>query len=279
MQDNSISSINRPLANFENLFQYGGFKKAHDTFTFLYSEEDTYDPTTDTRTIRSLDEFTLDYIYTTESFDEYYFSLLEIERGASCQNIDAHYYELTDENERRMFIEKSLKLLDYLVDVVKSDYNLNNRDVSIKVLYRLNDFIRNKYAEFLPVKVKVHPIPLEATLDTFPVEVKVHPIPVEVTLDTISDANINPYPRIFTTAKAFDKFEKLLAEFGDGNENLSNYSFVYHRMVKDKLIFEYCKPIEFVYFLLNFDINLDRIKPMKQLGKTKLREGIYNSIK
>lgn len=270
MQDNSISSINRPLANFENLFQYGGFKKAHDAFTYLYSEGDTYDPTTDTRTIRTLDEFTLDDIYITESFDEYYFSLLEIERGASCQNIDAHYYELTDENERRMFIEKSLKLLDYLVDVVKNDYNLNNRDVSIKVLYRLNDFIRNKYAEFLPVKVKVHPIPLEATLDT---------IPVEVTGDTISDTNINPYPRIFTTAKAFDKFEKLFAEFGTGSENLSNYSFVYHRMVKDKLIFEYCKQIEFVCFLSDFAIFLDRIKPIKQLGKTKLREGIYNSIK
>lgn len=89
----------------------------------------------------------------------------------------------------------------------------------------------------------------------------------------------NPYPRIFTSIKAFDKFKKLREEFGDGDEDLANYSFVYHRMKKDKLIYEDYKQTEFMYFLLEFDINIKRIKPKSQLGKTDFRESIYNSIK
>lgn len=89
----------------------------------------------------------------------------------------------------------------------------------------------------------------------------------------------NPYPRIFTSTKAFDKFQKLLEEFGNGDENLANYSFVYHRMVKDKFIYEDYKQTEFMFFLLDFNINIKRIKPKTQLGKTDYRESIYNSAK
>lgn len=89
----------------------------------------------------------------------------------------------------------------------------------------------------------------------------------------------NPYPRIFTSHKAFDKFKKLKEEFGNTKQNLSNYSFVYHRMIKDKLIFEDYKQTEFVFFLLNFEINISRIKPKNQLGNNDFRESIYNSIK
>lgn len=89
----------------------------------------------------------------------------------------------------------------------------------------------------------------------------------------------NPYPRIFTSHKAFDKFKKLKEEFGNTKQNLSNYSFVYHRMVKDKLIFEDYKQTEFVFFLLNFEINISRIKPKNQLGNNDFRESIYNSVK
>ncbi|MDI9256527.1 hypothetical protein [Flavobacterium sedimenticola] len=88
----------------------------------------------------------------------------------------------------------------------------------------------------------------------------------------------NPYPRIFTSVGAYIKFKNLLDEFGTGNENLANYSFVYHRMKKDKLIFDDYQQIQFVYFLLEFDINISRIKPKSQLGNNDLREGIYNRI-
>lgn len=89
----------------------------------------------------------------------------------------------------------------------------------------------------------------------------------------------NPYPRIFTSIKAFDKFKKLREEFGDGDEDLANYSFVYHRMVKDKFIYDDYKQKEFVFFLLDFNINIKRIKSKSQLGKTDFRESIYNSLK
>ena len=71
----------------------------------------------------------------------------------------------------------------------------------------------------------------------------------------------------------------MLDEFGNGDENLANYSFVYHRMVKDKFIYEDYKQTEFMFFLLDFNINIKRIKPKNQLGKTDLRESIYNSVK
>lgn len=88
----------------------------------------------------------------------------------------------------------------------------------------------------------------------------------------------NPYPRIFTSIKAFEKFKNLLDEFGNGSENLANYSFVFHRMKRDKLIFDDFQQTQFVFFLLDFDINISRIKPKSQLGNNDLREGIYNRI-
>lgn len=91
-----------------------------------------------------------------------------------------------------------------------------------------------------------------------------------------NQVNTNPYPRIFTSPKAYNKFVKLHEEFGNSKENLANYSFVYHRMLKDNLIYSDYKKTEFVFFLLKFEINIDRIKSENQLGKTDLRESIYN---
>ncbi|MCA0349074.1 MAG: hypothetical protein LCH35_07415 [Bacteroidetes bacterium] len=104
-------------------------------------------------------------------------------------------------------------------------------------------------------------------------------VKVENTNNTdISEKEENPYPRIFTTTKAYNKFKNLLDEFGNTKENLANYSFVYHRMKKDKFIFDDYQQTQFVYFLLDFNINISRIKPKTQLGNNDLREGIYNRI-
>ena len=94
----------------------------------------------------------------------------------------------------------------------------------------------------------------------------------------LTDKMENPYPRIFTSIKAFTKFKNLIEEFGNSSENLANYSFVYHRMKKDNLIFDDYQQTQFMYFLLDFDINIKRIKPKSQLGNNDLREGIYNRI-
>lgn len=88
----------------------------------------------------------------------------------------------------------------------------------------------------------------------------------------------NIYPRIFTNDYAFIKFNGLLNEFGNSEQNLANYSFVFHRMKSDNLIFIDLKQIEFVDFLSNFEIHIDRIKSENLLGNMDLREGIYNRI-
>jgi hypothetical protein len=49
-------------------------------------------------------------------------------------------------------------------------------------------------------------------------------------------------------------------------------------MKKDNLIYNDLKQLEFIDFLSTFEIHLDRLKPISQLGNNDLREGIYNRI-
>lgn len=88
----------------------------------------------------------------------------------------------------------------------------------------------------------------------------------------------NPYPKFFTSVGAYIKFKNLYDEFEKSNQNLANYSFVFHRMKKDHLIYKDLKQLEFIDFLSSFEIHLDRLKPISQLGNNDLREGIYNRI-
>lgn len=96
---------------------------------------------------------------------------------------------------------------------------------------------------------------------------------------TLKNKLENPYPRIFTTNKAFDKFKYLVDEFGNTKENLANYSFVFHRMKRDGLIYDDFQKLQFTYFLLKFEINIDRIKSIKEIGKLEYRESIYMKAK
>lgn len=89
----------------------------------------------------------------------------------------------------------------------------------------------------------------------------------------------NPYPRIFINYKAYVVFKNLLEEFGTSKDNLANFSFVYHRMKKDGLIYDDFQKLQFTYFLLDFDIKIDRIKRMEEIGKKALRESIYIKAK
>jgi hypothetical protein len=91
--------------------------------------------------------------------------------------------------------------------------------------------------------------------------------------------SINKYPRIFIDGKAYEFFKKLQDEF-DGTKNiLANFSFVFHRMKKDGLIFDHLKQLEFINFLSELNINIDRIKPQSQMGNEDFRESIYNRLK
>ena len=103
----------------------------------------------------------------------------------------------------------------------------------------------------------------------------------KISENTISkeSENSNAYPRIFKDAYAFSIFKNLLEEFGDTKENLANFSFVYHKMKYDGLIHFDLLDKTFTDMLLDFDINVDRIKSQKYIGKIAYRESIYSKAK
>ena len=99
--------------------------------------------------------------------------------------------------------------------------------------------------------------------------------------ENIHDPSVpsNPYPRVFTNEKAFKIFKNLLSEFGITKSKLADYSYVYHKMLREGYIYNDYKQTEFVFFLLNFDINISRIKPWDDIGNKKLRDRIYLEVK
>ena len=50
-------------------------------------------------------------------------------------------------------------------------------------------------------------------------------------------------------------------------------------MKKDELIYDDFQKLQFTYFLLDFNIKIDRIKRMEDIGKIALRESIYIKAK
>jgi len=95
----------------------------------------------------------------------------------------------------------------------------------------------------------------------------------------LSLEEINPYPKIFKNYTAYTIFKKLQEEFGNTNENLSNYSFVFHKMTYEDLIHFDLKQQSYFSFLDDFDISLSRIKPLANIGKIAFRESIYFKTK
>ena len=89
----------------------------------------------------------------------------------------------------------------------------------------------------------------------------------------------NPYPKVFKDYRAFTIFNNLLNEFGNTAENLSNYSFVFHKMTYEDLIHFDVKQQSFFDVLDKFDITISRIKPLSDIGKIAYRESIYAKAK
>ena len=85
--------------------------------------------------------------------------------------------------------------------------------------------------------------------------------------------------KIFKDFKSYTIFKNLLDEFGDTIENLANYSFIFHKMTYQGLIHHDLKQQSYYDFLSEFDIFIDRIKPLKNIGKIQLRESIYLKVK
>jgi hypothetical protein len=95
----------------------------------------------------------------------------------------------------------------------------------------------------------------------------------------VSNPPVNPYPKIFKDYKSYTIFKNLLDEFGNTKENLSNYSFVFHKMTHEDLIHCDLKQQAYFSFLDGFDISISRIKPSGDIGKILFRESIYAKAK
>ncbi|WP_339888924.1 hypothetical protein [uncultured Flavobacterium sp.] len=89
----------------------------------------------------------------------------------------------------------------------------------------------------------------------------------------------NPEPLVFKSFNAFLVFEKYFERFPVSPQNLTNYSFLFHKMKLDKLIHEEAKQIAYFNFLSKYDISIERIKPMTQIGNKNIKEQIYNNCK
>lgn len=142
--DKNCSTQRRPIANFEYIFQYGGFNNLRQRFMNTDEEGDSYDLYTDTKTSRYLSGSSLEYYFTKETFKEYYSSLLSKQSGLSLENIDNHCCELDDDVKIQTYFKRTLLLLDHLLNDVENSEHLNVYPESKVVLNKLINFINNK---------------------------------------------------------------------------------------------------------------------------------------
>lgn len=90
---------------------------------------------------------------------------------------------------------------------------------------------------------------------------------------------IDWYPKIFRDKKSYEDFIKLYDDFGNTKHNLSNYSFIFRKMSYEGLIHPDLKHKSYYEFLSKFDISIDRIKSLSEMGNNTLRESIYSKVK
>ena len=156
---------------------------------------------------------------------------------------------------------------------VKIDFEkLKNRVTSAK---RILDFIGQQLTILLSPNKNATSIYKKGELPLKDIDQR-SAVPGETTQ---TDESANPYPRIFVTSNAYLVFKNLKAVFKDTKQNIANYSFVYHKMVHDNLIYPDIKQREYLEMLGKFDISIARLKSPRELGKNSLKESIYSNAK
>ncbi|MFV8366367.1 hypothetical protein [Flavobacterium sp. XS1P27] len=211
-----------------------------------------------------------EYLCEYEDFGVIYFIEKELEFYSKCfESSCISLSGIVDGSEK--YVVNKAGTSEGLIQEIKDnllvpDGNGDEWDFELSIKYqatfkRIINFLENLKQEYLDNKISLN------TSFSQNKETEVH------------NQMISLFPRIFTNGKAFYFFENLREEFGNGKTELADYSFVFHRMKKDKLIFDDLKQTEFIYFLLGFGINIDRIKSLSQIGNNDYREGIYNRVK
>lgn len=155
--DKNTSTIEKPIANFEYLFQRNGFsilrKKFMPTDADYENGEMEYDPVTETRTYSYQDNETGEWGESKWVFKDFYNKSLTTEFQISCKNIDEHLCELKKGSEIKLFIKLTLSKLNYLLSVIKRNEDINKYDDSNNSINAVIRFIYKKYSDFIPKKM------------------------------------------------------------------------------------------------------------------------------
>lgn len=84
------------------------------------------------------------------------------------------------------------------------------------------------------------------------------------------------YPLPFTSSKAYKLFLELVKQFGIGENNMANYSYVYWNMAQSGLIDRDLKHIPFLKLLRVHKIDIDRLHAeFKKLGNLPNKEKAF----
>ena len=84
----------------------------------------------------------------------------------------------------------------------------------------------------------------------------------------------------FTSRYAEELFNRLIEKFGNNkNRNLANYSWIYHKMTKDRLIDNTLQQSFYFEILSENEISIIKIKGIEEIGNTDNKNLIYESAK
>lgn len=180
------------------------------------------------------------------------------------------YEELATElNKNRSFILQNA-IFENDEDLKKI---LKNETVNLRV------FTRQKFAGYLNEGdiQYIRSCIVEAMLSGASSEAEAPPAPVATSPEQQGQQN-NPYPRIFTGVLGWELFKYLQEEIK--TNELAEYSYIFHQMKDDKLIYDDIKHGEFMKFVNdNFGTTLDGQLKTFDNSKTPAKIRAYSTAK
>jgi hypothetical protein len=176
-----------------------------------------------------------------------------IEKGISLEDFDSKNQNKKDNMKKRL------------------DAVLSNIPENMKMEFLLNS-LRKKNKKMKSLKDKIFSDKIDQVLNYEDEE--------KINIETDNpEININPYPRVFKDYYSYSVFKKLCDEFGNTKNNLANYSYMFYKMTYEGLIHYDLLHKTYIEMLSEFDISIDRLKPMEVIGNIGYRDSIYAKVK
>lgn len=157
---------------------------------------------------------------------EFPFTENEDLKGLLSNTIDEYMYFVSPKDQLAMQVQKDFYLYSYYLGKMK-----------------ILNFIENKKKNFIQNNISIKDL-------------------VNEHVDSINPEN--PYPQIFSNAKAFHLFDRLFEQFKDSKNQMADFSFIYRMMFNDGFILSHFKPQMFIDWIdaEPYKISLDKIKTM-----------------